>query len=495
MAAAVIAGAVVLRFTATSGLWLDEALSVNIASLPLTELVGALRQDGHPPLYYGLLNLWMRLFGDGDLAVRSLSGVFAVLTLPLVGVLAHRRRGLVAGLAAMVVMAVMPFATRYGTEARMYALVMLLVAVGWLLVDRLLDDAAGPWSAVGLGVVAALLLYTHYWSFWILGVTGLALLLTAWRAQDHRRRIGARRGALGLIGGGLAFVPWLPVLFDQLAHTGTPWGAPQRPTASMVAVLFDLAGGPLSPETAAGVLVLTLIVILGIAGVPDPPSRVILDLRTVPGMRTELGVVVAALTIGMVVTWIDGSTFASRYAAFAVPAVAVAAGIGISTAPSRTWRMAIGGLTVVTLGAASVLTVFDQRTQGPAAAAAVSAQAEPGDVVIVCPDQLGPAFARELDADVRVMTYPDLSGPERVNWRDYAERNTAADPRAIAETIVDGFEGTSVFVVWMGGYATYGSQCEQLRLELGQQGRYEPVLEAGLGRYFEPMWVDRFVIN
>jgi uncharacterized membrane protein len=78
----VIAAGVVGRFLAPGGLWLDEALSVNIAKLPLQQLPGALIQDGSPPLYYLILHFWMLVFGQGDFAVRSLSGVVSVATLP-----------------------------------------------------------------------------------------------------------------------------------------------------------------------------------------------------------------------------------------------------------------------------------------------------------------------------------------------------------------------------------------------------------------------------
>src|SRR5690606_13408352 len=74
---------VVLRFVADTPLWLDEALSANIAALPLADIPDALKHDGHPPLYYVMLHGWMQLFGEGDVAVRSLSGVLSVLTLPL----------------------------------------------------------------------------------------------------------------------------------------------------------------------------------------------------------------------------------------------------------------------------------------------------------------------------------------------------------------------------------------------------------------------------
>ena len=82
----VVAGLVALgvaaRFFSTSDLWLDEALSANIAKLPVGDLFEALKHDGHPPLYYLLLHYWMEVFGEGDVAVRALSGICTSSFLP-----------------------------------------------------------------------------------------------------------------------------------------------------------------------------------------------------------------------------------------------------------------------------------------------------------------------------------------------------------------------------------------------------------------------------
>src|SRR5438046_2293569 len=43
--------------------WIDEGLSVGIASHPLSKIPALLRQDGSPPLYYLLLHVWMSWFG------------------------------------------------------------------------------------------------------------------------------------------------------------------------------------------------------------------------------------------------------------------------------------------------------------------------------------------------------------------------------------------------------------------------------------------------
>ena len=55
-------------------MWLDEALTVNIAKAPLHLIPHLLRADGAPPLYYLLLHFWMKVFGTSDLGARSLSG-------------------------------------------------------------------------------------------------------------------------------------------------------------------------------------------------------------------------------------------------------------------------------------------------------------------------------------------------------------------------------------------------------------------------------------
>src|SRR5690554_4518126 len=88
VAAASVVG--VVLFGVSSGeLWLDEAQSVAIARLPTGDLFDALRNDGAPPLYYLVLHAWIRVFGESTTAVRSLSGVFALASLPAMWFLAR----------------------------------------------------------------------------------------------------------------------------------------------------------------------------------------------------------------------------------------------------------------------------------------------------------------------------------------------------------------------------------------------------------------------
>ena len=172
--AVAVAVGVVLRFVQRSPLWLDEALSVNIASLPVGDMLDALRHDGHPPLYYLLLHYWIEVVGDGDMAVRALSGIFAVASLPLVWLAGRRLAGTAGGRWALVVAALSPYWVRYATETRMYSLVMLLVLAGYLLLVRALDEPTWP-RLGGLAVVSGLLLLTHYWAFYLCAAGGAVM--------------------------------------------------------------------------------------------------------------------------------------------------------------------------------------------------------------------------------------------------------------------------------------------------------------------------------
>ena len=163
---------VVLRFVTRSPLWLDEALSVNIARLPLGDIPEALRHDGHPPLYYFLLHVWMDVFGEGDVAVRALSGLWGLALIPLTWFAGRRLGGERVAWIATLLVAVSPFAIRYSTETRMYSMVMVLVLAACLIGQDALRDPK-PWRLAVIAVLVGALLLSHYWSMYLLASIGL----------------------------------------------------------------------------------------------------------------------------------------------------------------------------------------------------------------------------------------------------------------------------------------------------------------------------------
>ena len=466
-AAVVLVAGAALRFWSPPALWLDEALTVNIARLPLSELTDGLRQDGAPPLYYVLLHGWMRLFGTGDVAVRALSGLFGVASLPLAWLAGRRLGGPRVAWAALLLLASSPFAVHFSTEARMYALIILLTLVGYLCVANALERPSKGWLA-GVAAVTGLLSLSHYWTFYLLAAVVAVLGRLAWRPGPARD--GARRCLVAMGLGALMFVPWLPVFVFQLLHTGTPWT--KSPTlAAVVGVIDEFAGGGTAAGSLLGVLFILLLAI-GVVGRPGQDRRIELDLSQ-PSRYAGLALVTfATLALAVLATMVTGGGFAGRYASVVLaPFLLVVAG---ATAVFADRRVRHGVLaTAVALGSVgAAANPVTKRTQAPEVARIIQRLGSPGDVVAYCPDQMGPSVSRLLPARFQQVTFPDLAPPFRVNWVDYLRRNRAGDPASFSRALLDraGPDG-DVFLVWSSRYRGPAHRCQTVAKTLEESRR------------------------
>src|SRR3954471_17668794 len=226
-------------------LWMDEGLSIGIASQPLFDIPHTLRVDGSPPLYYMLLSIWTNLIGDGPAETQGLSVAISLLAVPGALWAGWSLFGRRAGYIAAALFAFNGFITAYAQETRMYALMIvlsLLVTVAFLQVfvyrrRRYLPLFAG---------VLALMMYTHNWGLFVAAGALAALVPCYLESQDRRPLL--RDALLGFGGAGLLYLPWLPTLLWQVKHTGAPWlnaprfGAPIQISKSL------LGGG--TPTTA-----------------------------------------------------------------------------------------------------------------------------------------------------------------------------------------------------------------------------------------------------
>ncbi len=141
-----------------------------------------------------------------------------------------------------------------------------------------------------------------------------------------------------------------------------------------------------------------------------------------------------------------------------------------------------------------------QRTQATAVAAALNAQAQPGDIIAFCPDQLGPSVVRQLDnpSQYHMVTFPRRTAPQIVDWVDYADTVGAANPTAFADAVFHGSgTGHHIWLVWYPMYETYGIKCEAIASTLltaataaGGGGRN--VVTGRQRLYYEPMSLTEY---
>lgn len=450
VAAAISVGSV-LRLLAPPALWLDEAQAVAIARLPPGAMFEALRADGAPPLWYLLLHGWIRVFGDVTAAVRLLPILFGLATLPVawrVGRLVGRRR---TAATLTVLVATSPFAIRYASETRMYSLQLLLVFVGAMLVLDGLRRRVGTKHLAGVAVTSGALLLTHYWSFFLLAATAVALVVAGRRPAD-RRRAWPLAGAIA--SGGLLFVPWLPSFLRQLEETGAPWGRP--PGAAIVEMAVRGFGGGGGGGPAGSLLGILLLLAAGAA--------VAMPFLAGDRRRARLPAVLVAVSIGTLLLGgaslaLSGDGFAPRHATVALPPLLLAVAL---VADDLRARPAVAAVAVMaTLGL--MVAVPDSRadrTQAPQIAAVLAASVRRGDVVATCPDQLAPALTRLVPDRARPTSLlPSGSTAERIDWTDYAARVRAADPTRFAAALDAAAGPGTVWFASSPNYVGVGRKC------------------------------------
>jgi hypothetical protein len=396
----------------TAGYWTDEGISVGIASHPLSDIPGLLRQDGSPPLYYALLHGWMALFGQSEAATRSLSLVFALLAIPVAWWAGRALFGERAAWLAAGAMAIVPYLNEYAQETRMYSLVVVEALVATTAFVLAYGHGRRE-HLVTLGVALTLLLYTHNWAFFLAG--GLAL---AWLGLRRRRLIAPRDSLILVAAVALACVPWLPSLIFQIEHTGAPW------TRSPNALRLGQA-----PAAVFGPFAVPLLVAL-----------------VVFARRRDAGVLLTVAGAASALAWAVSQVepaWTPRYLAIVVgPAVVALAGLA-----ERGGRIVVAGVVVVAL-LWSLDTPPTVKSNARAVARVVAPSLGHGGMVLASAPEDVPVLARYLPRHTAyVSTAGPVPDPNVTDWRDLMRRLRRAQPSVLVDRLVRGMRPGSRLVL------------------------------------------------
>jgi uncharacterized membrane protein len=448
------------------------------------------------------------MFGQSNDAVRSLSGVIAVLTLPVAWFCGLRFGGRAVAWTTLVLVASAPFAVYYATEARMYALVILLTGLGFLALQRAVARPR-PWNLVAVALVTAALLYAQYWSLYLAGVVALWLIVSIVRTRRRGHPEEAPWPALIAVGAGfLLFLPWAPTFLYQAKHTGTPWAAPPNFSAVINAVtgFTDNQGSTLATATNQGRLLAIIyfsMLALALFGAGKTARIVELDLRTRPRSRGTAFVVVGTLFAAIAGGILTSSAFSVRYAAVVFLPLILLVALGTTTLLSPRVRVVLVAIAAAAGLVSCAQNVTTQRTQADQVADVINTLAKPGDVIGFCPDQLGPSVYRQIDhpSQYHMITFPRETGPAIVDWVDYADTVNAGSPGNYANRLINQ-AGTRhhVWLAWMSQYQTYGIKCETIATALlnastreGGGGRNQVI--ASMKKFYEPMNLTEFTTS
>ena len=202
--------AAVLRFATLDlqSLWSDEAVTILLTRMDFTDMLRTISEtESTPPFYYVVAWAWVRVFGDGEIGLRSLSALAGTMLVPVAYFAGRSLVGRRSGIATGAVVAVSPILVWYSQEARSYMLAVLLCGISFaafVLVTR------GPTTtSLAVWVMAsALAIGTHYFALFLIGAECVWLLAT-------RRPPSVVKGVAGvaLVGGAL-----IPLALKQRSH-------------------------------------------------------------------------------------------------------------------------------------------------------------------------------------------------------------------------------------------------------------------------------------
>ncbi|RZU50578.1 mannosyltransferase [Krasilnikovia cinnamomea] len=323
-------------------LWRDEHATWWAASLSwgdLRHLVGTVDVVLFP--YYVLMHVWIGVFGASPTALRLPSALFMAVAAGLLALLGRRLFDAPSGVVAGLLLAVIPAISRYGQEARPYAMTLAATVAAALLLMRALEKPS-PWRWVGYGLAVLWVACSHIVALMALAAHLVVVAAVLARAGARRRPIlfgwPLAVGAALLIAAPLVLVgsrqggqiSWVP---DPV------WARVESFPASMF----------MSGAVAGSIVVLGVAALALMHATPAPDRR--------PGLLLAVWAVLPPVVAYY--TFDEFSLFYPRYLLFTVPAWVLAAGWALRRLAGSTRALVPVALAAVVALAAAGLP--DQR--------------------------------------------------------------------------------------------------------------------------------------
>jgi mannosyltransferase len=383
-------------------LWRDEAYTIEAARRSIGQIFALLRHtDAVNSGYYLLLHPVIAAAGTSEAAVR-LPSVLAMAVTAGVTAATGRRLALLAGLPAPaltgaiagLLFAAAPMVTRYGQEARSYALVAMMATIATYLLLRALAGTGWRWWA-GYSLAIAVAGLFNLLALLLVAAHGVTLLI-----------IRARRAAVIPAGAPAVSVRlprWLAAVAAAVVALSPllALGYLQRHQISWLGKPGSRAAVDLAASFAGSKLLVVPVALVALAGIAAglaagpavrvPPAAVALPWLVVPPL--------ILLAVSQVSPVYDG-----RYVLYCLPALPLLAAAGLSwlaqvaasprsgVSPAAAWLPAV----VIGVGLAGLLVAPQQQIRSASsrpdnlreASAILAGREQPGDAVFYLPPNM-----------------------------------------------------------------------------------------------------------
>lgn len=306
---------------ATPSYWRDEAATMAAVKRPFGDMLSMLGNvDAVHGAYYVMMWPLAHMFGTGESVMRLPSALAAAVTAAFVAATGRRLVSPWAGLAAGLLFAVLPVASRYGQEARSYAMVMAVATIASYLLVRVFSaepDGRRRWLA-GYGASIAALGFMNIFGLLLLPAHAVTVALKFRRLRGSQ---DARRLTVGwLVAAVAGVVICSPVLLLGWQQRGqVAWIANNK--TSGLSTLATLSGSALVTVVVAALIAIALVLSSEAGSARRVAWRWPLADLSLPWMLVPPGLLIGASVISPIYT--------ARYVLICIPAAALLGGMAI----------------------------------------------------------------------------------------------------------------------------------------------------------------------
>lgn len=206
-----LAAIVRIHDVGTRSLWEDEGWTLVLSTGPtIPDIVQRMAFDQHPPLYFVAIHLWRDVAGSSEFALRMLSVLTGIIAVAGIYQLGKSMFGPMTGILAALFLALSDHHIDLSQDVRHYAqMATFIILSSWFYFRLIKTDTPSRATRIGYVLISAALLYSHYLGGFVLVCQFLHLGL--FTRPFHR----LRWAMFHLIAVGIAFSPWLPVMYRQ----------------------------------------------------------------------------------------------------------------------------------------------------------------------------------------------------------------------------------------------------------------------------------------
>lgn len=180
----------------------DEPFTLFFAQGNPASIIENLKPYNNPPLYELMLHYWIGWFGSEPLGARLLSCIFSSLAAVALFFFVLRNWNHFVAVSATALFTFSTFQISFSHETRAYSLFVLLTILSFHFLLSAIESRNNSSKWIGYIFFTTLLLYTHFFSLWVLFVQLIILI---------KRKLVLNK--IILLVGGVIFIFYLPYFF------------------------------------------------------------------------------------------------------------------------------------------------------------------------------------------------------------------------------------------------------------------------------------------